>query len=302
MKLSQIHYAVEVAKCQSFTEAARKLYITQPTLSQQIRQLEQDIGTQLFTRNTRQVTLTRAGKEFLEYAVPIIENMNRLEISMQKYTSPIKGQLRIGLLWSFAYLNIDKMLNDFSQFYPDIEITFVIDGSLSLMERFQAHELDLLFINVYGQEFKSAYQYYMISEDPLCAIISRRHPLSTKPEIHASDLKRENLLLPAENTSIGKDIQTLLKKYLPDIHVLGKSNQVDVCLQTAAANLGISFASRSVVYEKNFKDLPILAIPLYPPILRRTYLVCSKKSRQNPLVNTFTKYATNYYHSLQTDK
>ena len=298
MKISQINYALQVAKLGSFSAAAQKLFITQPTLSQQIRQLEQEIGTPLFVRNTRSVQLTRAGMEFLELAAPLIDNLDRLEESMKKYNSMVQGTLKIGLIWSFAYLHIDNMLNAFSHLYPDVTLNYVIGSSTSLLEQFKAHELDLIFINLQDLSAVNAYEASLILENPLCAVINKKHPLSHLERLYASNLSNENVLLPDLSTSIGKDITTWLKDISTSLHVIGRSSRVDVCMQIAASDLGISFASQRSASNICYEQLPIAAIPLEPKILRRTYLVYKKKELRNSLENTFISYCIKYYGNL----
>lgn len=233
--------------------------------------------------------------EFLELAAPLTDQMELLEQSLRKYSSPIRGTLRIGLIWSFAYLRINELLNAFSRLYPDIALTFMIDGSVSLLERFKAHELDLLFVNLPDHREKDSFDSYLISANPLCAILHESHPLARNKTILASDLRGENILLPDGNTSIGRDILALLKDVSPELNVIGKSSQVDVCMQIAASNLGISFASQEAAEASCYKELPVLTVPLEPQITRRTYMVYRKKERRNPLENTFISYMIKIY-------
>lgn len=151
-----------------------------------------------------------------------------------------------------------------------------------------------MFVNLPDLSTVSAYEAALISENPLCAVIHKDHPLSRMNTIFASNLSNENVLYPDPNTSIGKDITAWLKDISSTIHIIGHSSQVDVCMQIAASGLGISFASQRSAANICYQQLPVTAVPLEPNILRRTYLVYKKKNLRTSLENAFITYAIKY--------
>ena len=296
MNLSQLRYAVALIRYRSFSTAAEKLYIAQPTLSQQIRALEEELGTELFRRTTRSVVPTDAGLEFYDYAANILDQISRMESAMRKYSAEMKGTLRIGLLWSFSYLSIDTLLNEFQNLYPEIRLSLVIDGSRRLYEMLENSQIDTAFINQNDSVNLSVYQFMPVISSPLCAIISQKDALSLKEEIRAEDLAGKNLLLPGENSTIGTYINAFLEENMDKINIIGSSSQIDTCINIAASNLGISFVSRDIF--RHFDTKEIRAVPFSPEIIRTTGLLTEKKNMKNPVIAGFHDFTKNYFGIL----
>lgn len=296
MNLSQMRYAVALARYRSFSTAAEKLYIAQPTLSQQIRSLEEEIATDLFRRTTRSVVPTDAGLEFCSYAETILDQLGRLESAMRKYSAEMKGTLRLGLLWSFSYLSIDTLLNEFRNLYPEIRISLVIDGTLRLYEMLENRQIDAAFINRTEKINLSVFQFTPVISSPLCVIISQKDALSLKSSVSAEDLIGKNVLLPGENSSIREYLNSLLAEKVNRINIMGSSSQIDTCINIAASNLGISFVSRDIISHFETKD--IKAVPFTPQIIRTTGLLIEKQNLRDPMICGFREYVKNYFDVL----
>ena len=145
MQLQQIHYVLKVHECGSFSAAARELFITQPTLSQQVMALEKELGVTLFIRHPRGVYLTDAGEEFIFYARRILNEVSSMESSMGSYAAQSKGLVKIGVLWVFAYLGIADVLSGFRAAHPQIETSMKVNGSVMLLNMLQNRDVDAIF-------------------------------------------------------------------------------------------------------------------------------------------------------------
>ena len=118
MEIHQIKYALEVAYTRSFSLAAEKCYVGQSTLSQQVSKLEKELHVKLFSRNTRSVSLTEAGTEFVQRASIIIRELEQLEQSMQGYSGLLKGTLSLGAITSLGSIDFSNMITIFSPCIP----------------------------------------------------------------------------------------------------------------------------------------------------------------------------------------
>lgn len=289
MKISHLKYAVKLASCKTFLSAAEQLFITQPTLSQQIKILENEIGTPIFIRDRKEIRLTPAGIEFIEYAKNILNQISTLDEVMTKYRSPMQGTLKIGLLWTFGYLKLDHYIQSFQKEYPLIEVTLVIEGSDALKKKLIEHELDLLFINGKPSDFEySNLEYYKVSESNICVLMNESHHLASRPQITAEDLAGESLLMTSQATNIYHDIKAAIDCSGIAPKIIGNSGQIDVCVQVAASGLGVSFASKQMADW--YEHFPIKAIPFYPQISRTTYMVYNRKNQQRNTVPTFVAF------------
>ncbi len=296
MNLSQLRYVAALVRYKSFSAAAEAMYVSQPTLSQQIHALETELGTELFTRTTRTVTPTDAGLECAEYAGRILSEVSKLETSMRRYSTEIKGNLNIGLLWSFSYLTIDKMLNEFKTAYPEIRIAMTIDGTLKLYEQLENNRLDIAFVNDSSLINKNIYQFIPVSTSPFCAIVNQLDSLSVRDTVTPEDLIGKNIILPDKNSSIDRYLSEYLKPYMERITVLGSSSQVDTNINIAISNLGISFITKDIA--ETYQNSSIRIIPLSPQVMRTTGIIFEKKKADDPLVRHFLEYARSYFHLI----
>lgn len=145
MQLSQIRYVLMVQKCGSISKAAGELFITQPSLSQQLSLLEKELQVRLFVRGRRGVTLTDAGEEFVAYSRRIVPEVDNLLESMNSFAVRTKGRIKIGVLWIFAELGLAGLISDFCAVYPEIETVITVNGSVRLLDMLRNRELDAIF-------------------------------------------------------------------------------------------------------------------------------------------------------------
>ena len=147
MNLKQIEAVLEINKTKNFTTAAENLFISQPTLSTHIKQLEEELEIELFKRHKkRKVELTSAGEKFIIYAERIQSNLDKLSWAMKKIDTNTSGELRIGLLWTFGYTRIRETIREFRNKYPNIKLLFKIDASEVLIQDLLRYQLDSIFI------------------------------------------------------------------------------------------------------------------------------------------------------------
>ena len=144
MHLQQLKYVVKVSEMGSFSHASKLLYISQPTLSQQIASLEEELGVKLFLRHSRSVGLTEAGREYVQYARKILNDLEALENSMKNYSSLQKGTLTVGLLWIFGYLGLSELVSGFLDVFPNIDLKVKVNGSSKLLEMLYQREVDVI--------------------------------------------------------------------------------------------------------------------------------------------------------------
>ena len=288
MKMTQVRYVLATAKYRSFSAAAEHLYVAQPTLSQQIRLLERELGVSLFSRTTREVSLTPAGTEFVRIASQADESFTKLEALAKKFASPLAGPLRLGLLWSFTYLRLDRLLAAFSQEYPEITLEYVIGGSLELSEKLAAGTLDAAFSNAPYTDGESI----VVCESPVCAVLNAKHPLAKRRRLRAADLAECTLLLPGEHSTIERDVLAFLGPVTENARIIGRSGQIDVCRQIAASNMAVTFLSRFIA--EYWTDGVTRAVPLSPEIIRSTYLITPRPNTCTPTAKTFANFAKQY--------
>lgn len=174
----QLRYFMELAKCLNFTRAAANLYVAQPTLSQQIAELEAQLGVILFNRSSRTVSLTPAGA-ILQRAYPdIMAQLEHVQQHMLNTAAGFSGSLNIGFLENFVDI-IPTFIRDFKNEFPDVAVK-PINGSLNDLNnglKNQTMDVVLSLIQDFAPDEQAAYNSRMILLDPLGFVLSGDHPV-----------------------------------------------------------------------------------------------------------------------------
>lgn len=194
MELRQLKYFVTVAKTLNFSEAARRLYITQGTLSQQIMQLEGEVGSKLFDRTSHSVILTESGEELLPLAVATLESAGVCSDRMKDLRGALAGTLKLGTTHSFCPL-MTETVKAFLKQNPGVDIKIIVETAAELLEMVRNRELDLALA------FKPIMQYDEIESEPLFStslsvIMRNGHPLAEKESISLDDIESCGVVLP----------------------------------------------------------------------------------------------------------
>lgn len=289
MQINQLRYMVAAAKCGSFSAAANELYITQPTLSQQIKVLEEEIGTPLFFRHSKSVSLSDAGKEFYDYASRVLNDTEQVMYNMKSYQTLEKGQVTLGLLWIFSHLNLSEPIQRFNQSHPMIDLHLRLGGSNDLIAMIKRHEIEVAICICSNQMLRDTDLYYrLIQTDTIAVMVHNLNPLSKKEFLTIHDIAGQNVIFPASNTPLHDTLLSLVIQENIQFHVLCDSSHNDINAQIVSQNFAISFSSVSVAEELNTGVYTI--VPFYPEIKRSVYLVTPKYQLANPAISELIGY------------
>lgn len=197
MQIHQLRYVLAVAENKSFSAAAKKLFLAQPSLSQQIINLEKELGIALFVRHPKSVTLTDAGEQFLKSARRIVNEVDQLSDLMQKHSQLQNGTLRIGLLWVASYLNLSHILTDYHRIYPGISYSLTVDGSNTLLQMLDSRSINAAF--VISSELEQVFDQHYIAPRILC---------ETSQSDIVMQLASQNLAIGFASNSIAQALKT----------------------------------------------------------------------------------------------
>jgi len=193
MELRQLRYFVTVAHEQHFTRAAARLHVAQPALSQQIQQLEREIGIPLLNRTNRRVHLTDAGTAFLQRAERILAEVERARADMHAFAGLARGRVTIGALQSVGERFLPRVLAAFHRQYPGIEIVLREESTEQLVALLQAEQLDVALIHLTADTRYRAVTYPPLKDadlvmealftEDLVVIVAPDHPLARHAQI-----------------------------------------------------------------------------------------------------------------------
>jgi len=259
MDLRNLYTFIQVAELSSFTKAADKLGYSQPTISFQIKQLEQELQTPLFERIGHTVSLTNKGKELLQYAQKIYQLIEEMNTSSQK-DSILQGNLRIGMADSLCHPIIVKNFANFKEQYPNISLTISTASTTELYKLLDRNEVDVICTmdqRVYNTNYK------VISEEKMHAhlVCSIDHELAKKASISFEELLNEPFLLTEKGVSYRRIFDEALAKENYEIQPILEISNPDYICQLIESNMGLSFLPDYVTQDA-IKNKKVVQLPL----------------------------------------
>ena len=255
MELRQLKYFIGTAETLSFSEAARNLNVTQSTLSQQIKQLENEIGAQLFHRSSHSVALTEAGSEMLPYARQTIESAEMCMNRIADINDINAGTLNIGVTYSFAPILTESLLA-FRRQYPGIKLNIFYRPMAELMEMLRSRCVDFALafkpsVAIDGVESHILFQNY------LAAIVSQDHPLAESQSVTLDELRRYNLALPAQGLQ-ARNAFDRAAAGISDLKIRVEMNEVNILLKIIRQSSLVSVLAEATIHnEPGVKAIPL---------------------------------------------
>lgn len=210
MELLHLRYALTLGQELNYLRAAKKLYITQPTLSQQIKRLETELGFPLFRRSTKQVALTENGEKFLEYARRVIKEYDALEDWVAKNDQRARPELSFGAsAVSMTYAS--GCVSEFVARFPEVNFCYVEQWDPVLIDMVRSGELDFALVGLsQGEVVGTGLRKYPIWEEYTCAVISENHPLHDRAQLSLDELIHERIVITNSNSGLS---QRILKEF-----------------------------------------------------------------------------------------
>jgi LysR family transcriptional regulator, hydrogen peroxide-inducible genes activator len=196
LKLRDLRYLVAVADLRHFGKAAARCFVSQPTLSAQLKKLEQALGMQLIERAPHNVSLTAAGEEIVARARRILEASDEVVTLARSLRDPFAGRLRVALLPTIGPYLLPHVAPLIRNSLPRLQLRLYEYQTAAMLERLQVGELDLgilaLPVELAGLEARELYR------EPFTVALPEHHPLAARPAVKVADLKGETLLLLEE--------------------------------------------------------------------------------------------------------
>jgi len=240
MELHQLRYFCAIVKAGSFTRAAEKQGVSQPTLSQQIRKLEKSIGAQLFERQGRPLRLTQAGTVFYPAAQEILSSTKRAAAQVRQLETDIRGPLRVGVIPTILPYLIAPRLPAFQREFPEIDLTLTEDLTERLVDELLTGELDLIIASL--PLHSDGIVCSALLRDPLVLVTPPGHRLADPENVRTFDLSAERLLLLKEGHCFRDDMLTACKRSRAETSPVFESNHFGTIFPLVASGAGITIA------------------------------------------------------------
>lgn len=284
----QVFYSV--ANNASFTKAARELHITQPAITNNIKELENSLGITLFERNHGGISLTRAGKILLDYAERAIGEHKKMEYEISLLKNSFSGKLRIGASTTIEQYVLPMLLSKFNQEYPDIEISVFNNNTMHVEKDVLSHKIDLGVIE--GNPGQVEFRYIPFMEDEIVAIAHVSQSVSKNTQISLEDLIKTPLVLRELGSgTLDVILGALYRKNikLKDMHVkmhLGSTESIKTFLKNSncISLVSVHAVSREIARgDFQIIDIDGLDIP-------RTFNFIYPQGQQGGLTDMFINF------------
>lgn len=299
MELRQVRYFVAVARRKHFRQAAEELQLAQPALSQQIQQLERELGVTLFERTSRRVHLTSAGEAFFLRAERILAEVERARVEMQEFAGLGRGRVLIGALQSLGVFRFPALLARFHARYPGIEIVLREEANEKLLELLGTGQLDLSLIQSTDtvlplESATSTLVTEPILTEELVLVVAPEHPLAQKQRVKMAELRHEPFVLFKPGSGLRRVITRSSQEAGFTPRIFFESGDLGTLRSLVAEGLGVTVLPRSVA-EAPGREVSILS--LGPPILTRTILLAWQSAiSHSPAASAFLLFIRNDIH------
>lgn len=227
MEIRQLKYFVGIAETGSFSEASRRFFLSQSAISQQIKALEDELNTVLFTRTSHHVKLTENGEILLPLARKTLEAVSECHDRMADINSMTCGELSIGLTYSLEPYVRDTIIR-FLKSFPKVLLNVYYKSITELSEMLRKRQLDMIFCidNNNTDDFTKE----ELMQYKLCAIMRDTHPLATRTQLTFSDLEKQQLILPEKGIRDRNAIEEYLSDKASSLHVKAVLNAPEAIL------------------------------------------------------------------------
>ncbi len=292
MEFRQLETFLKVAELKSFSKAAQEIFLTQPTVSEHIRQLEHELNTKLFLRTKRETILTPAGRLLVKHARKILSLRRQLILEMGQFSETVEGELTIGASTIPGEYILPRIIGKFREHFPKIKIELAIADSKKAMEWVLERDCEIAFIGFDPNHKLLAATPF--SSDTIAPVINASHPLANKPSLTLNDLQSVPLVL----REAGSGTRRAVEKVLNDMGLSWKSFNVALVVGSATAAINAvcsgpfySFLSLKSVEEAPFRDrLRTVQCPAFKNICRRFFMIRGKKDLLSPMAQHFLKH------------
>lgn len=202
MELRQLRYFVEAARVGHFARAAGRLRVAQPSLSQQIRGLERNLGVELFDRSGRKAVLTEAGEAFLIRAERVLAEAERARAEATAFSELARGRVVVGALRSLVEVRLPGLLATFNRSYPGVEVALREETTVQMLGLLKEGELELAIGHTTGVRVPPRIVGEGLFEEDLVLILSPEHALAGREEVPLADLEDETFVCYKEGSGI----------------------------------------------------------------------------------------------------
>lgn len=287
LTLRQLKVFESVARHLNYTRAAEELFLTQPAVSMQVKQLEESLGVALFEQLGKRIHLTEAGQEVLGYARSVTQQLDELESVLNRIKGLSGGRLRISVATTANYF-IPTLLGTFSRRYPEVTVSLDVTNREALLRQLSENTVDLVIMGQPPSGLDVEAEAFM--ENPLVIVAPPGHPLAQQKKIPLKRLQEEVFLVREP----GSGTRSAMERFFAEREIHLKTGMEvgsnEAIKQSVQAGLGLGLLSRATIeQELELKRLVVLDVAEFP-IMRHWYVVHRRGKRLSAVAEVFKDF------------
>jgi LysR family transcriptional regulator, low CO2-responsive transcriptional regulator len=285
--LHQLKVFEAVARHNSFTRAAEELFLTQPTVSMQVKQLSKAVGLPLFEQIGKRLYLTEAGRELYTTCQEVFGKLTEFQATIANLKGLKQGTLRLAVVTTAKYV-IPRLLGPFCRRYPGVDVSLSVTNHERLLDSLANNRDDLYILSQVPDEFDVGVHPFL--ENPLVVLAHRNHPLTKEKDISLKRLTEEFFIMREPGSGTRKSVQALFDEFGIQIKVKLDLGSNEAIKQAIAGGLGISVLSKhTLALEGPNSQLSILDVEHFP-IQRQWYIIYPTGKQLSIIARTFFDY------------
>jgi len=285
--LHQFKVFEATARHGSFTRAAEELYLTQPTVSMQVKQLTKSLGLPLFEQVGKRLYLTDAGRELYSTCQDIFDKLDQLEMRVADLKGMKQGHLKLTVITTAKYF-VPRLLGPFCQQYPGVDVSLIVTNHERAIERLADNQDDLYVMSQLPEHIDVKDHPFL--NNPLVVMAPKNHPLANQKNIPIEKLNGEPFIMREQGSGTRKAVQAMLEKHNIEVKVRLELGSNEAIKQAIAGGLGLSILScHTLTPEGDTGELTILDVEGFP-IERQWYVVHLGSKQLSIVASTFLDY------------
>ncbi|KTC73063.1 Hydrogen peroxide-inducible activator [Legionella birminghamensis] len=255
MNLRDLHYFVVLAKTQHFGDAAKLCHISQPTLSMQLKKLEDELGIKLFERSNRQVILTEAGRKVLAKAQSVLHETQELKDMAESLSDPLSGELRLGVIPTLAPYFLPLIMPQIQKRFPKLRVWLIEEQTHRLSAKLAQGDLDAAIM---ATPVEADFESVMLFKEPFYFAYSKNYPFSKNGPIKLNDLAEQSVLLLEEGHCLREQAMDICRSAKAKTSVDFTATSLETLRLMVESGLGVTLLPALAVRNitENLKVLP----------------------------------------------
>lgn len=287
MDINYVKEFIVLAEVGNYSEAADQLYISQPSLSRHIQALEEELGSALFTRTTRRVSLNEFGHTFLPYAKKISQLQYEYSVALTSKLQDISGTVTIGSLPTMSQYGITELLARFHKDNPNLSLSIVEADSNTLTDMLWHGKCDFAFIRDYGN-IPSGFVKIPYTIDSIAAVLPLHHPLANSEQITLNQIRNEDFLLLGPNTLMYDLCLSACKSFgfHPNVKFVG--SRAESMISLVACDIGVALLTKRPA--QFFASDQVKIVDVLPSICTSIDLVYNREIKMTVVARHFLNW------------